>query len=109
MTVSPPAKSTAVTRSGPTPPITQTRPPTNSAVQASRACVSAGSRRQQQVATLYDQQLFIGRRSSGRETEGWLAETEPPSRRRRDCQFAGIPSPFILKHLLKGEGGAAAE
>ena len=27
--------------------------------------------------------------------------------RRRDCHFTGIPSPVILKHLLKREGGAA--
>ena len=27
--------------------------------------------------------------------------------RRRDCHFADIPSPSILKHLLEGEGGAA--
>ena len=27
--------------------------------------------------------------------------------RRRDRHFTGIPSPSILKHLLKGEGGAA--
>ena len=27
--------------------------------------------------------------------------------RRRDCHFTDIPSPSILKHLLKGEGGAA--
>ena len=26
---------------------------------------------------------------------------------RRDCHFAGIPSPPLLKHLLKEEGGAA--
>ena len=25
----------------------------------------------------------------------------------RDCHFADVPSPSILKHLLKGEGGAA--
>ena len=25
----------------------------------------------------------------------------------RDCHFADIPSPSLLKHLLKGEGGAA--
>ena len=27
--------------------------------------------------------------------------------RRRDCHFADIPSPSLLKRLLKGEGGAA--
>ena len=27
--------------------------------------------------------------------------------RRRDCHFADIPSPSLLKHLLKAEGGAA--
>ena len=26
--------------------------------------------------------------------------------RRRDCHLADIPSPCLLKHLLKGEGGA---
>ena len=30
-----------------------------------------------------------------------------PSRRREFCHFADIPSPSLLKHLLKGEGGAA--
>ena len=30
-----------------------------------------------------------------------------PSRRREFCNFADIPSPSILKHLLKVEGGAA--
>ena len=29
------------------------------------------------------------------------------SRRREFCHSAGIPSPSVLKHLLKGEGGAA--
>ena len=24
----------------------------------------------------------------------------------RDCHFADVPSPSLLKHLLKGEGGA---
>ena len=27
------------------------------------------------------------------------------SSRRRDCHFTDIPSPSILKHLIKGEGG----
>ena len=27
--------------------------------------------------------------------------------RRRDCHFTDIPSPSLLKHLLKGEGDAA--
>ena len=27
--------------------------------------------------------------------------------RRRDCHFTDIPSPSLLKHLLKIEGGAA--
>ena len=27
--------------------------------------------------------------------------------RRRDCHFADTPSPYLLKRLLKGEGGAA--
>ena len=27
--------------------------------------------------------------------------------RRRDCLFADVPSPSVLKHLLKGEGDAA--
>ena len=26
---------------------------------------------------------------------------------RRDCYFADVPSPSLLKHQLKGEGGAA--
>ena len=30
-----------------------------------------------------------------------------PLGRRRDCHFTGIPSPSILKHVLKGEGFAA--
>ena len=30
-----------------------------------------------------------------------------PSRRREFCHFTDIYSPSILKHLLKGEGGAA--
>ena len=34
------------------------------------------------------------------------ARTCEPSRQ-RDCHFTGIPSPSILKNLLKGEGGAA--
>ena len=36
---------------------------------------------------------------------------KPAARRkgshRRDCHFTDIPSPSILKHPLKGEGGAA--
>ena len=34
------------------------------------------------------------------------SEDSPPSRR-RDCHFADIPSPSLLKNLLKVEGGAA--
>ena len=39
----------------------------------------------------------------------WSCSKHPrtPPSRRRDCHFANNPSPFLLKHLLKGEGGAA--
>ena len=37
-----------------------------------------------------------------------LATVRPiHSRRREFCHFTGIPSPPLLKHLLKGEEGAA--
>ena len=38
---------------------------------------------------------------------GWSFEEDPEGSRRRDCHFTDIPSPSLLKHLLKGEGGAA--
>ena len=36
----------------------------------------------------------------------WPSPWVSPSRR-RDCHSADVPSPSMLKHLLKGEGGAA--
>ena len=39
------------------------------------------------------------------ELEQYAHPLEPS--RRRDCHFTDIPSPVLLKHLLKGEGGAA--
>ena len=35
-----------------------------------------------------------------------VTEVLPPSRQ-RDCHFAAAPYPPLLKHLRKGEGGAA--
>ena len=37
----------------------------------------------------------------------WSTRASGAYSRRRDCHFTGIPSPSILKHLLKVEGGAA--
>ena len=40
-------------------------------------------------------------------TDNATDQTHGPTSRRRDYHFADIPSPSILKHLLKGEGCAA--
>ena len=53
------------------------------------------------------------RRRPARPTAGGLRRGAEPPRgrgrdsRRRDCHFTDIPSPSMLKHLLKREGGAA--
>ena len=40
----------------------------------------------------------IGEWGSGGQKGSWT---------RRDCHFADVPSPSLLKHLLQEEGGAA--